>query len=369
MKSHIFLTVGVAVIGAAAALAQAPTPSNLQAANDPRYAEATKACKTPPARGGGAAPARGGGAAAPGGAPAGTIPAPGRGAAAAAPAVPGEYMVTAIPGVIAAGQRWTTVYETTGNNADGILASDDGGLLIAQNDNGAVVKLDRNNQASTIHRNTNTGGALSRNSKGALFVVSRGVDMAVLQIEPTRRVHANTYQGDPMVCFGGINDVTADSKGGTYFTQGGLYYADPKGVVTAYGQDLRTNGLILSPDEKTLYVTNGAVVVSFEVRPDGALANQREFAKLPSGGGDGLAVDAAGRLYVTIGGGGGGANGLHIFAADGKHLGHIPSPRNLITAAFSGPDKKTLYAVANDRVKVDVYAIPMIAQGFTGRAK
>ena len=82
-----------------------------------------------------------------------------------------------------------------------------------------------------------------------------------------------------------------------------------------------------------------------------------------------MAVDAAGRLYVTVGGGAGGAPGVYVFAADGKALGQIPSPRNLITVAFAGPEKKTLYAVANDRVRVDVYAIPMIAQGHKGRAK
>ena len=365
MRSHTLFTVGFAAFGTAVVLAQAPAPANLQAANDPRYAEVIAKCKTPPPGRGGGARAGGGGAAAPGGAPAGTIAAPGRGAAAAAPAVPGEYTVAAIPGVIAAGQRWTTVYETTGNNADGIIASEDGGLLLAQNDNGTVIKLDRNNQVSTLHRDTNTGGALARSSKGALFVVSRGLDMAVRQLEPARRVHANTHDGDPIVCRGGINDLTADSKGGVYFTQVILYYADPKGVVTAYGQDLRTNGVILSPDEKTLYVTNQGAVAAFDVRPDGTLTNQREFAKL-AGNGDGLTVDAAGRLYVTLVSG---PPGLQVFAPDGRDLGLIPAPRNLITAAFAGPDKKTLYAVANDRVKVDVYAIPMIAQGFTGRAK
>ena len=39
MRSHIFFTVGVAAFGTAVVLAQAPAPSNLQAANDPRYAE------------------------------------------------------------------------------------------------------------------------------------------------------------------------------------------------------------------------------------------------------------------------------------------------------------------------------------------
>jgi gluconolactonase len=275
-----------------------------------------------------------------------------------------------IPEVVAAAGRWTLVWQTTGNNADGIIAADDGGLLLAQNDNGVVVRLDRSHQPSVVYRDTNTGGALARSTKGALFVASRGIDTAVLQLAPERRVFASRYQGDPLECLGGVlNDVTADSRGGVYFTMGGLYYADPKGVVTAYGDGLRTNGVILSPDEKTVYVTNGPVVVAFDVRPDGSLANQRDFAKLPAGGGDGLAIDAAGRLYVTAGGGGGGAPGVHVFAADGKALGTIAGPRSFITVAFSGPDKKTLYAVANDRRVVEVYTLPMLAQGHRGRAK
>jgi gluconolactonase len=380
MKSSLFATIGLTTLATAAVLAQAQTtPTNVRASADPRYAEVIATCKTPPAaaRGGGAAPAgRGGAAGAPPApaAPAGT-PAPGaaanqgRGGPAAPPTAPLEYTVTGIPGVIAANQRWTLVWQTTGNNADGILATDDGGLLLAQHDNGAVVKLDRNGQASTVYRDTNTGGALSMNSKGTLFVVSRGLNQAVLQLAPDRRVHANKYQGDPFECFGGINDLTADSRGGVYFTMGGLYYSDAKGVVTAYGDNLRTNGVVLSPDEKTLYVTNGAVVVAFDVRPDGSLANQRDFVKLPSGGGDGLAVDSAGRLYVTVGGGGGGAPGLHVVAPEGKFLGTIAGPRNFITAAFAGPDKKTLYAVFNDQRNVEVYTIPMLAEGYKGRAK
>lgn len=360
----IAATIGLALAGAALTAAQAPAPSNLQAPQDPRYKEVVATCKVPPpgaqARGGGPAPGRAGGAPA----------AQGRGAAPAAPAATGDDNVTAIPGVIAAGQRWTPVYKTTGNNADGIIAAEDGSLLLAQNDNGTVLRIDRSNQASVAYRDTNTGGALARNSKGALFVASRGIGTAVMQLVPERRVFANRYNGDPLECLGGVlNDISADSKGGVYFTMGGLFYADPKGNVTAYGKDLRTNGVLLSPDEKVLYVTNGQVIVAFDVQANGALTNQRDFATLPAGGGDGLAVDAAGRLYVTVGGGAGGANGLYVFAPDGKLLGHIPSPRNLITAAFAGPDRKTLYAVANDRVNVDVYSIPMLAEGLKNRGK
>jgi gluconolactonase len=361
MRLKIVIGLGLSLVSAAAALAQsqapAPaTPPNLQATRDPRYQDVIAKCKTPPAP----APARGGGA---GGRAGG-------GAPPAAPAAPPDYTVTAIPGVIAAGQRWTTIYQTTGNNADGPIASDDGGLLIAQNDNGMVVKLDAKGAASVVHRDTNTGGALAMSTKGALFVASRGIGNAVLQLAPQRRVFANRFNGDALECLGGvINDVTADGRGGVYFTMGGLFYADPQGAVTRYGENLRTNGVILSTDEKTVYVTNQQTIVAFDVRPDGSLTNQRDFAKLPAGAGDGMAVDAEGRLYVTAGGGPAGTPGVHVFAADGKPLGQIPSPRNLITVAFSGPDKKTLFAIANNQQNVDVYTVPMIAQGYKGRAK
>src|SRR5205814_4611397 len=139
------------------------------------------------------------------------------------------------------------------------------------------------------------------------------------------------------------NDLTADGKGGVYFTQGGVYYASPRGVVSKYGQNITPNGIILSADEKRLYVTNGPTLAAFDVQKDGSLTGQREFAKLEGGGnGDGSTFDAAGRLYVTSN------PGVQVFGTDGKYLGLIPTPRGIISVAFSGPDRKTLYAVARD---------------------
>ena len=95
---------------------------------------------------------------------------------------------------------------------------------------------------------------------------------------------------------------------------------------------------MLSPDGLTLYVTNNTSVVAFDVRSDGSTTNRRDFAVLNGdNGGDGMAVDAVGRLYVTAN------KGIHILSADGKYLGLIPTPRRPISLAFSGPNKKTLY--------------------------
>src|SRR6188508_3536315 len=156
------------VVLASVGLGAPATPAHFQAPRDPGYAALIATCKTPPPQ---AAP-RGGGAPA-GARPGGAGPggAPGR-AGGAPPGTPAEYTVTAIPGVIAAGQRWKLEWQVDGNNADGILADTDGALLLAQNDNGAIVKL-VNGKVTTLFRDLNTSGAISRNTKGALFVVER----------------------------------------------------------------------------------------------------------------------------------------------------------------------------------------------------
>jgi gluconolactonase len=357
MKSIGIFAIALAVLSGAAALSQAPpatprTGPGVQAPQDAKELEVLAGCKTPP-------PARGG-AGARGGAARGAAPNP-------APAGPRDYAVTEIPGVIAAGQKWKEFWHVAGNNADGIIASKDGGLLVAQNDNSAVVKLDKSGKASELYKDTNTGGALSMNTKGALFINERGLREKIEELAPKRRIFADKYNGDPLDCIGGVlNDLSADSKGGAYFTMGGLFYADPKGVVTKYGDVNRTNGVILSADEKTVYVTNGPVLVAFDVQKDGSLTNQRDFAKLEGGGnGDGSTIDAAGRIYVTSN------PGVQVISPDGKYLGLIPTPRGLISVAFSGPDKKTLYVVARENATNEdwILAIPMIAQGYKARAK
>ena len=150
MKSTGMLAIFLGVFGAAAALCQIQPPAGLrsgpgvQSAQDAREPEVLKACKTPP-------PARGGRG---GGQGRGPAPAP-------AAAGPREYTVTAIPGVVVAGQQWKEIWEVDGNNADGIIATKDGGLLIAQNDKSAVVKLAKNGKTSVAYTGTNTGGSVA----------------------------------------------------------------------------------------------------------------------------------------------------------------------------------------------------------------
>ena len=77
-----------------------------------------------------------------------------------------------------------------------------------------------------------------------------------------------------------MNDLIADKKGGIYFNGAALFYLNAAGKVSTIGENIRTNGITLSPDEKTLYVTNGGTIVAFDVQPDGSVRNQRDFGKL-----------------------------------------------------------------------------------------
>ncbi len=351
------------VLGAAAAVVSAQSPSSAfprgnsqQAWQNPGLKAVLAKCKTPPA-------------------PFAIPVQPASAVTTAAPPDPVMPTSTAIPGIVAAGQTWKTVWAWEGNNADGIIAGDKGTVLFANNDANNVMQLDpATGLARIVYGDVNTGGAVSRSKNGALFMVSRGLNPAVVQLEPQRKVLANSFRGEPLDCLGGVvNDLSADARGGVYFTISsvGVFYASPQGVVSQYGDGVAgANGIILSPDEKILYVTSGPSVFAFDVKADGSLTNQREFAKLRGGmGGDGVTVDSQGRVFASTG------SSVDVFSPGGEFLGSIPGPTMLHGVAFGGPDKKTLYAIlfygawGTPSARNRVIAISTIAQGYTGRAK
>jgi gluconolactonase len=281
----------------------------------------------------------------------------------------------AIPGVIAAGQTWKTVWAWEGNNLDGPIAGKNGVMLVSNNDAGTVMQIDpATGLGKILYDHINTGGAVSRGKNGELLGIERGLPASIVELEPVRKVLASSYDGEPLECVGGvINDLAADSHGGAYvaITGGGLLYVSPKGAVSKYGKDMGgANGIILSRDERQLYVTNGKVVEVFDVQPDGSLTNQRDFARLHTGGGgDGTAIDTEGRIYVATG------EAADVFSPAGEYLGSIAGPKGMHGVAFGGKDKRTLFGIVlyggwgSPAARNQLIAIPTLAQGYLGRAK
>jgi gluconolactonase len=305
-----------------------------------------------------------------------------------APAGPRDVAVTTIPGVVAAGAQWSVVWQGT-NNADGIVGTSDSGLLFAQEQPNRISKLDKDGAVSVFLENTHGAGAVAIDVQGRVLAVHRtctdpGGQPAqcteptfVGVLAPERKTIADNFNGKPL---GRLNDLVVDTRGGVFFTSGGAFYVSAAGRVTSLGENIRANGIMLSTDEKVVYVTNGGTVLAFDRQADGTTTNRRDFARLEAGGnGDGMAIDAAGRLYVTS------PSGVQVFGAGGAHLGVIPTPRNAISVAFSGPDKRTLYIVGSGALGSDgkefttpegvrnnaktIYKLPMLAQGFNGRPK
>jgi gluconolactonase len=124
---------------------------------------------------------------------------------------------------------------------------------------------------------------------------------------------------------GGINDIVVAANGGAYATVFGPYQGDPTEVVgkilymaprsgkwVEVANDLNyANGVGVSPDQKTLYVseTVGNCMLKFSIAPDGSLSHRSNFALLnllvPNKntswwlGPDSMKLDSKGDIYVA----------------------------------------------------------------------
>ncbi|MXP42482.1 hypothetical protein GRI75_12610 [Altererythrobacter soli] len=287
-------------------------------------------------------------------------------APAAAQTLPGEKAaeISAIPGVVADGAEWRIAWSGP-MTADGMAVAADGHLLFAQEQSNAIWKLWADGRAFVEVPYVLGAGAASVDGRGNIYAVERactdpGLNKlecnrppAVMQLTPERTVLADKFADGSGL--GRLNDLIVDGRGGAYFTQGALYHTTANGNVTkVMDAEAFTNGVVLSPDGDTLYVTDMRDVIAFDLAEDGTPSNKRTFATLSQDtqgfGGDGMAVDSQGRLYVT------GDAGIYVFAEDGAELGLVPVPRRAITLAFAGPERKILYVGAMGAVTPDAAA-------------
>ena len=280
-----------------------------------------------------------------------------------------EMTAPDIPGVVAGGTKVQFI-RAGFNGTEGVIAMPDGSVLFTEQDANKIIRIDPAGHISTYLEDTNRTIGLAYDSKGRLIAAqSREPRIGVLH--PTRAVLADSFEGQPLVRH---NDLVIDKKGGIYFTDpipgaqqqfrdppAGrkplLFYITPAGKVTKLTEYITApNGVQLSPDEKILYASNGNHIVAFDVQPDGSVKNPRKFA---DSGGDGMAVDNAGRLYTAVG------DGIRVISPQGQILGTIPTPVGMQSIGFAGRDKKTLFAVGRGAA----YRISMLAEGIRSRAK
>lgn len=279
-----------------------------------------------------------------------------------------ELTAPDIPGVVKGGTKVQFI-RANFNGTEGVITMADGSVLFTEQDADKIIKIDPSGTITTFLENTNRTVGLAYDSKGRL-IGTQSRDPKVGVLHPTRTVLADSFEGQPLVR---PNDLVIDKKGGIYFSDpipganrfreppAGrkplLFYIRPDGRLTKLTEEVTApNGVQLSPDEKTLYATNGTHIVAFDVQPDGSVKNGRKFA---DSRGDGLAVDNAGRLYAAV------AEGINVISPQGQIVGTIPTPVGMQSVGFAGRDRKTMFMVGRGAA----YKLAVLAEGIKSRAK
>jgi gluconolactonase len=199
--------------------------------------------------------------------------------------------------------------------------------------------------------------------------------VSITDKDGTVRALADRWQGKR---FNSPNDVTIDRQGRVYFTDpryGGdepreiatesVYRVDPDGKVAQIITDVqKPNGILLSPDMRTLYLADSNPkgnrhLLAFPLHADGGVGAKQllhDFGK--QRGIDGMCADEQGNIY---GAAGSGKNaGVYVFSPQGKQLAFIPVPETPTNCVFGGADRKTLYVTAGK----SLYRIKLNSVGF-----
>lgn len=169
----------------------------------------------------------------------------------------------------------------------------------------------------------------------------------------------------------GPNDVWVRPDGGLYFTDPyykrdywkrgpkeidvqGVYFISPDGKgITRVLDDLKQpNGVIGTPDGKTLYVADigDRRTYSYTIKDNGTLTDKKPFCEM---GSDGMTIDEKGNVYLT-------GRGVTVFDPAGKKVTQIDVPEGwTANVCFGGADMKTLFITASTRL----YGLKMSVKG------
>lgn len=254
----------------------------------------------------------------------------------------------ATPRVLGEGYRFT----------EGPAADARGAIYFTDIPNGRIHRWEPGQAPRVFMENLPGANGLMFGPDGALLACE-GTGHRVMAYDVATRQGKARAGGGATREFNEPNDLAVDRHGGIYFTDpcyghGGqkavrkedVYYIATNGTVTCVSTVCRRpNGVLLSADEKTLFVADNAaqVMYRYDIRAPGVLTNETKWVDV-GGSPDGMTLDADGRLYVACGGA-----GVRVFSPEGIYLETVFAGY-ASNCCFGGPDFKTLFITARDRV-------------------
>ena len=242
---------------------------------------------------------------------------------------------------------------------------------------------------SVFRKNTQETNGLMFDPQGRLLMCQGGAgQLSRLDLKSGNvEVLAAKYNGFPLAA---PNDLCYDSQGRIYFTSrpgtkdpeegnvNAVYRVDPDGKLTqllAWPDVHMPNGIVISPDEKTLYLIEAHTdpdhhpdIRAFDSNEHCTHSNDRVHINFyPGRSGDGMCIDQQGNLYVAAG-----LHktrdtsetldtrpGIHVISPEGKLVGYRETPEDTITnCTFGGKDRKTLYVTCGAKLLAIPARIP-----------
>ncbi len=240
---------------------------------------------------------------------------------------------------------------------EGPAADAQGNVFFTDQPNDRILKWDTDGKLSTFMQPCGRSNGLCFDSKGNLWACADEKN-ELWQISPDKKatVVVKDYKGKLL---NGPNDIWVRSDQGIYFTDPlykrpywkrgpkeqdveGVYYLSPdrKQLVRVIDDLKQPNGIIGTPDGKTLYVADigGRRTYAYNIQPDGTLAKKRLFCQL---GSDGMTIDDEGNVYLT-------GKGVTVFDRSGKQIQQIAVPEPwTANVCFGGQDGHTLFITAS----------------------
>lgn len=228
--------------------------------------------------------------------------------------------------------------------AEGPTVLPDGSLVVSDVLDGGVHRIAQDGSVEVVVPKRRGVGGIATHADGGLLVSGRDLQW----VHDGASTTMFTVEGSL-----GFNDFATDAAGRVYIgtvryrsldpdatvVPGDLWRVDLDGTARQlYSGVLQCNGVGLSPDEGTIYHsdTRGHCVIVHDLRDDGAAAvNRREWSLGERGMPDGLAVDAAGDVWVTDHG----AGRIVRFHPDGSTAGEVPLPFRYVTSVCFRDDE------------------------------
>ncbi len=252
-----------------------------------------------------------------------------------------------------------------GSFTEGGALDGDGSILFSDIGN-RIMRFDPKTGKTTVFREpSGRANGMIFDSAGRLIVAEGantdgGRRVSITERDGTIRTLADNYDSKR---FNSPNDVAVDRMGRVYVSDPryvgneprklnfeGVFLIDSQGfVIPLVTTAIKPNGLALSPDEKTLYISdNGAgrrVLIAAERGPTGKVGRSKVIHDFGAGRGiDGMTVTTDG--WIVGAAGSGGKAGVVVLSPDGKILATIPTPEDPANVEFGGEDGKTLYICA-----------------------